>query len=268
MADWHKNGVFWGICWVLGCVLLTCCKGESPDSTVTISAASSLAEAIQDLQAAYSRQHPEQALSINIGGSSSLARQILAGAPVDVFLSANSDQLDRLVQKGFVRQRRAFTTNRLVVVVPVGSTSKGPYTSLGPILEQTTGPIVIGDRAVPAGAYAHRALEKYDLLDRNRSRLVLMRNVRQVLGAVASGNAEVGFVYATDVDVAGGDVRVVWEVPEGDVGSIVYEAGLVRRDGAGSANAQAFYRWLQSEPARSILQARGFEPIQEGDRTP
>ncbi len=195
------------------------CRADRGARVVRISAASSMTESITALARAWEKRHPGVRVMVNAAGSSTLARQILSGAPADIFVSADPIQMDRVAAAGLVSERRALLTNRLVLI----SGRSGDAAGL----------VAVGDDAVPAGAYARKyiAAARPDFADR----LVSFANVRQVLAAVVSGNAAFGFVYETDARLAGGAVRIVARAPIADSGPIVYPIALLRNASAEAA---------------------------------
>ena len=192
---------------------------------------------------------------LSFGGSNDLARQIRAGAPAEVFVSASAERMDEVQRAGLVRaaDRVDLLSNRLVVVVPAGATV-APATA-----EDLTRVrrLALGDpQAVPAGIYARQWLEKRGLWERVRDRVVPTLDVRAALAAVESGNADAGIVYRTDAAISR-RVRVAFEVPADEAPRIVYPAALLA--GARGPAARAFFEHLRSPEAREVFERLGFE---------
>lgn len=222
-----------------------------------MSAAASLTDIMYELERAFEAEQPGTNVVLTTGGSSTLARQILNGAPADVFVSADSRQLDVLAEAGLVAESFPLLGNELVLVAH-SETNLNTTLSLEELIKTTSGRIAVGDAAVPAGEYARSFLSRAGLTDNTAARLVSLTHVRHVLATVQAGNAELGFVYATDVAVARGSVRILHRIPESRTGPIVYPVALLRHDGAASARAREFTTWLRGAAASEILRSAGF----------
>ena len=205
---------FWGCsCACLAaCLLVMALSGcRNKHVSLTISAAASLQETLVDVESAYRTGHETVDFRNNFGSSGTLAREIEQGAPVDVFISAAAKPMDDLEGKGLIATgtRKNLLRNSLVLIAPLDSRMQG-FTELG---DRSTRLIAMGDPAsVPAGAYARQTLNALHLYDQVKGKLVLGKDVRQVLTYVETGNADAGFVYATDAEVSG-RVRVVDNCP-------------------------------------------------------
>jgi molybdate transport system substrate-binding protein len=221
-------------------------------------AAASLKNALDDV-AALLPSRP----TISYGASSALARQIEAGAPAQVFVSADRDWMDYLQQKKLIRDstRRNILGNKLVLIAPAGSTVKadiGPGLPLAQLLGD--GRLATADpAAVPAGKYTKAALEKYGVWNSVAGRLAPAENVRAALQLVARGEATLGTVYATDAAVEP-KVRVVAAFPDASHPPIVYPAALTAAAPAAGPAAD-FLKLLSSPGARAIFQKYGFTPL-------
>ncbi|MGE5126960.1 MAG: molybdate ABC transporter substrate-binding protein [Betaproteobacteria bacterium] len=222
---------------------------------LVVFAAASLVDALQGLGKAF-RQRTGQAVVFAFGGSGDLARQIRAGAPASVFVSADSLRVDELERAGLVRPADRFEllSNRLVVVVPAGSSgapaSARELTSLRRI-------VLADPQTVPAGAYARQWLERAGVWAALRERVVPALDVRAALAAVEAEAAPAAVVYATDAS-GSRRVRVAFEVPAADAPRIVYVAALL--SGAGPA-ARQFLAYLRSPEAGAVFRRFGFTPL-------
>src|SRR5690242_11343745 len=166
---------------------------------VILSVAISLKEVTEDLGRTFMASHPGVTLRYNFGASGDLQKQIEAGAPVDVFLSAAQRQMDELEKQNLiaVSSRRAFARNVLVVIKPADSSVD--IAKPADLLEARVKRIVIGSpKTVPAGQYAEESLRALGLWDRLQPKLVFSENVRQALDYVARGEVDAGLVYTTD----------------------------------------------------------------------
>ena len=215
---------------------------------VRVSAASSLRESLSAVAAAFEGETGTDVV-LSFAGSSQLARQIAAGAPVDVFFSANAAWMDDLEARGAVvaGSRVDLLSNSLVLIAPVAAEGDDPFALLG------DGRVAMGlVEAVPAGIYGKAAFEKLGWWERIAPRVVQGDNVRAALRLVARGEAALGVVYATDA-VVEPKVRVVWVLPDPEP-PILYPVVQVRS----GEEAAAFMAFLQSEAALEIFRAAGF----------
>jgi len=217
-------------------------------------AAASLADALGEIGKDFEARTGLRVV-LGCGGSNDLARQIRAGAPAQVFVSANAERMDEMQGAGLVRaeDRVDLLSNRLVVVVPAGA--KVVPATAGDLTRVRR--LALGDpQAVPAGIYARQWLEKRGVWERVRDRVVPTLDVRAALAAVESGNADAGIVYRTDGAISR-RVRVALEVPADETPRIVYPAALLA--GARGPAARAFYEHLRSPAAREVFERLGFE---------
>jgi molybdate transport system substrate-binding protein len=245
----------------LACVatfLLVALIGALPvtGQELTVSAAISLRDALEDITPAFEAAHPGVTVNLNLGASGDLQRQIEGGAPVDVFVSAASRNMDVLYNRGAIdpRTQRDVACNKLVVVTP--AQRGGDMRELEDLAGG--GRIAIGNpRTVPAGQYAREALESAGLWDKLQRSLVYAENVRQALEYVARGETDAGFVYRTDVNAVAGMVRIAFEVDPTTYNAIVYPAAVV----AGSRQrrlAREFVDFLVTPTATAAFRDRGF----------
>lgn len=198
---------------------------------VTVFAAASLTDAMTATARAYEAERDVR-LRLSFAASSTLARQIAAGAPADIYVSANDDWMRYLTERGLVADgtRVAPIGNRLVFVAPaaspVNAIEAGPHLDLAGLLGG--GRLAIGDPAhVPAGIYARQALEALGLWRAAEPRLALANDVRAALVLVERGEAPLGIVYRTDAQRTGG-VKTVGTVPADSHAAIAYPFAIVR----------------------------------------
>lgn len=230
------------------------CHRPQPE-VVTVSAAASLTEALQEIEGVYQQSHPEVELRNNYGSSGTLAREIENGAPVDAFVAAASRPMDELEARHLVvaESRRNLLRNSLVLIAPRGS----QLSSFEQLRDSHVRTIALGDPAsVPAGQYGRQVLASLHLLEGLKARLVLAKDVRQVLAYVETGNADAGIVYATDA-LTSPKVQVVATAPEATHDPIVYPAAAIA-NGQHEQAARAFIEYLGTAPARSVFVRRGF----------
>lgn len=228
------------------------------DAGLTVFAAASLKEALDDAAAAY-RKQTGVPVRVSYAASSALARQIEQGAPADVFFSADLEWMDYLQQRNRldVATRRSLLGNRLVLIAPRASKAqvdlRRPATLLAALGD---GRLAVGQtRTVPAGKYAKASLESLSLWSGVRPRLAESESVRAALMLVARGETPLGIVYASDAK-SEPDVRVVATFPEDSHPPIVYPVAALR--GARAAQAARFLQWLASPAADALFTKRGF----------
>lgn len=225
---------------------------------INVSAAASLTDALKEIDGAYEAATGDHVV-LNLGASSTLARQIEEGAPADVFVSADEAKMNALAGKNLVvvSTRRPLLRNSLVVVVAVDSALKidAPMALAGEAIKR----LALGEpQTVPAGIYAREFLTRVGLWEKLRARVLPCDNVRAALAAVEAGNADAGIVYKTDAAISH-KVRVAYEVPEAQGAPIVYP-GAVLTGAKQPAAAQKFLDYLAGEPARRVFEKFGFRP--------
>lgn len=199
-------------------------------------------------------------LRFNFGGSNTLARQIVEGARVDAFLSADATQMDVVERAGRVvaGTRIDFVSNHLVVVAsrPPNAPSIRPDDLAGPTVRR----VAMGDpQGVPAGVYGRQWLEHVRLWGGVQAKVVPLPSSPAVLAAVREGRADVGIVYLSDVTNRHGDVRVMHHVATADAPPIMYPAAVIT--GGRIPLAREFVTFLRSPRAQEIFAAAGFRPL-------
>lgn len=237
--------------------LLACARTSEADE-LTVSAAVSLANVFTAIARDYEAQHPGTHVNLNFGASDVLLKQIEQGAPADVFASADEATMDRAASAGRIdaASRRDFAATTLVLVVP---DTNGPVPArLDELTQAAYARIAIGNPdSVPAGRYARQALSAAKLWDALQPKLVEAQNVRQALDYVARGEAEAGFVYATDAASQTSKVKVALTVPAAT--PVRYPAAAVGTCKQKPA-ACDFVRFLLGPRSRATLSRFGFIP--------
>lgn len=223
---------------------------------IQVAAAASLTDALKEIGAAYQAATGDRPV-FNLGASSTLARQIEEGAPVDVFLSADEAKMDALAKKNLIaaNTRRVLLHNSLVVVVLSDSPLK--IEAPAAIASDAVKRLALGETStVPAGIYAREFLTRTGLWEKVQARVLPSDNVRAALAAVESGNAEAGIVYKTDAGISK-KVRVAYEVPAAQSPVITYPGAVT----AGSKQAEAakkFLDYLCKDEAVKVFEKFGF----------
>jgi len=227
------------------------------ERSILVSVAISLEPALSELAALFERSHQGTELLLNAGGSGVLSQQARRGAPVDLFVSASPVELDRLEAEGLLSpsERRIVASNRLVIVVPRGTT---PPARVEELIDRRFDRIAVGNPATaPVGRYTRQALDALGLWDSLAPRLVQGENARQVLDYVSRGEASAGLLYRTDADLLPDRVELGPELPAGSHQPIRYEAAVLN-DAEQARLAGEFLDLLVSETGLQVLRSHGF----------
>jgi len=241
------------VCPALTCALFLAMATPGRAADLTVFAAASLTDALTELGHTFGKRYREHVM-FSFGASSDLARQIKAGAPADVFFSADVTRMDEVTQAGLVdpAARRDVLSNQLVIVVPEGSTA----TIAGPNdLTRLTWIALANPESVPAGVYARTWLTSLGLWDQMKAKVVPTLDVRAALAAVEAAHAEAGIVYATDAAISK-RVRVAYRVPREQGPPIVYVLAPLKN--ATSPVAGRLAAFLASRDAATVYQRFGF----------
>jgi molybdate transport system substrate-binding protein len=243
---------------LLPIVLLACGNAAAAAEVLTVFAAASLTNVLQEVGAAFTRQ-TQVPVRFSFAGSSALARQIESGSPADVFIPADREWMDYLEARGLIAPatRIDIVSNALVLIAPADSALR---VRIGPDMDLTAalgpaGRLATGDpSSVPVGRYAQAALTRLRAWDAVARRIVAADNVRTALNFVARGEAPLGIVYATDARSEPG-VKVLDTFPADSHEPIIYPAATTA---GGRAQAAQFVRYLASPGARTLFEAAGF----------
>lgn len=249
--------------WLLIAVLLTLfpmAPVPAQADTYTIFAAASLKNALDAAVAAYEKETGDT-VRVSYAASSALARQIEAGAPADIFISADLKWMDELQGKNLIQanSRRNLLGNDLVLVAPKASGTKidlKPGVDLLPYLKN--GPLAMADpAAVPAGIYGKAALTKLGVWNSVEAKVARAEDVRAALRLVARREAPLGIVYRTDAN-AEPQVEVAGIFPPGSYPPVTYPAALVTH---AQGRAHALLDFLESPAARPYFEQQGFKVL-------
>jgi molybdate transport system substrate-binding protein len=224
---------------------------------LTVSAAISLKDALDEAKQLYTKENPSVMIAANYGASGTLQLQIEQGAPVDIFVSAAPKQMDALEAKGLLLAgtRLDLVRNELVLIVPKDS-SLG-IAAFQDLKRANVKRIALGEPAtVPAGQYAKEALTLLGFYDAVNSKAILAKDVRQVLTYVETGNVDAGIVYATDA-LSSSKAKVVAMAPANSHSPIVYPAAVIKAS-MNPAAARAFLGFLSGPRGLAIFQKYGF----------
>jgi molybdate transport system substrate-binding protein len=226
-------------------------------ASISVSAATSLYNAFQDIAKAYVQQYPEDQVQLNFGASGALLQQMQNGAPVDVFASADQQTMDQAQARNLVqaKDRINFVNNTLVLITP----KKSDLTIRGLPDLQHSGikHIALGNPAyTPAGRYAQAAMEQAQIWSKVQPKIVNVNNVRQALDYVANQSAEVGFVFGTDAAIMLDKVSVAATIPTSKPISYPIARTVASKE---PTAANRFIHFIQSAKGQQILKHYGFQ---------
>ena len=232
---------------------------SAQDKTITVFAAASVKNALDDIDAAYTAKTGVK-ITVSYGPSSGLAKQIEQGAPADVFISADTDWMDYAISKKNINEssRMNLLGNTVVLIAP--KDSKVEDVNIGPGFDLAKlagdGKIATGDvKSVPIGKYAKAALEKLGSWQAAEPKFAMADNVRAALTLVARNEAGLGIVYSTDAKVEPG-VKVVGTFPADSHPAIIYPFAATTTAKPETADYLAF---LRSTAAKNIFEKYGFK---------
>jgi molybdate transport system substrate-binding protein len=231
---------------------------QAQDKSITVFAAASMKNALDDVDAAFTKQTGIKVVA-SYDASSALMKQIEGGAPADVFVSADLKWMDYGAQKKLTKDdtRVNLLGNTLVLIAP--KDSKVDHVTIAPGFDLAKlagdGRIATGDvKAVPVGIYAQAALEKLGVWSAVEPKMAMTANVRAALVLVARGEAPLGIVYSTDAKVEPG-VKIVGVFPDDSHDPIIYPVAATV---GAKPEATAYLAFLRSQTAKTIFEAYGF----------
>jgi molybdate transport system substrate-binding protein len=229
------------------------------DKTLTVFAAASMKNALDDIDAAYTARTGVK-ISVSYAASSALAKQIEQGAPADVFVSADTDWMDYAIKQKTINEptRVNLLGNTLVLIAPkdskIDNVSIGPGFDLARLVGD--GKIATADvKSVPVGKYAKSALDKLGAWEAAEPKFAMTENVRAALALVARGEAVLGIVYSTDAKVEPG-VRIIGTFPADSHPAIIYPIAATTAAQPETADYLAFVR---SSAAKATFEKYGFK---------
>jgi molybdate transport system substrate-binding protein len=262
MARTGRFQLLAGICVVLLSLLVSVGGSAAQSRDILIFAAASLKNAVDEIGAEYQRETGKKAVA-SYAASSALARQIEAGAPADIFISADLDWMNYLQTRGLVRPdtRATLLANRIVLIGPKDSGLPTATIEPGfPLIRLLGGGrLAMGDTsAVPAGKYGKAALQSLGVWDTVKARIAQAESVRAALALVSRGEAPLGIVYRTDA-AAEPNVRILGTFPESTHPPILYPVAILA--GSAASDAPAFLAFLRAPAARTAFEREGFVVI-------
>lgn len=226
---------------------------------ITVFAAASMTNVLQQIGDEYKKQHPEDTLTFSFAGSSTLAKQIEQDAPADLFVSADQKWMDYVAEKQPAKTKniKVLAENALVLIAPKDNPIK-VATVKDINFKSAIGDsyLAVGDDNVPVGRYAKKALENLGLWADVENRVSKAKDVRAVLAYIERGELPLGIVYSTDAKVSD-KVKVVAEFPQESYGKVVYPAATL----SDKAEAKRFLDFLSSPTALSAFEKAGFKTV-------
>lgn len=227
-------------------LLLTGCQSQS-DETTNVAVATNFYVTAQTLEREFEKQS-DYDISLISGSTGQLYAQIKNGAPYDIFLSADQDRAVKLVEEGLANERFTYAMGRLVLWRP-----ENKMVSLETLMAGNFKRLAIANPALaPYGRAAQEVIATLDISDK----IVMGENVGQVYSLIKTGNADLGFIAYSQIEVDNITADNFWAVPSALYSSIIQDAVFLN---SGKAEAQAFYRFLQSDRARDIIQSSGYD---------
>ncbi len=242
-------GIILGLAALLLGGLFTGCSSEGNSKSITVAAASSLSGAFEAAKSEFEASHPGTSITLSFGSSSSLAQQILDGAPLDVFAAADNDTMQR-VAKDLAGRAATFTTNTLEIMV-----EKGNPLGISTLSDLARPDLIYITCApeVPIGKYSAEVLKRADVTVAPRS---LEPDVKGIVTKITSGEADAGIVYSTDV-VAAGDRATGVIIPMKQNVMASYPIARLQR-AKNNSTAAAWIDFINGTEGQTILTRFGF----------
>ncbi|VEP17373.1 putative ABC transporter substrate-binding lipoprotein YvgL [Hyella patelloides LEGE 07179] len=235
----------------------------TPSTQLTVSAAASLKNVMEEIEPIYQQKHPETEIIYNFASSGSLQRQIEQGAPVDVFISAATNQIDALEKQDLllIETRQDLLKNQMVLVTPESHAKNDlKIDNFEDLTTKEITMIALGEpESVPAGKYAQEVLTSFEIADKVNSKAVYGKDVRQVLNYVATGNVDAGIVYRTDAQVSD-NVQIVATAPETSHSPVIYPIAVMK-DSDNSEAATQLIEFLTTPEAQAVFKEHGFVSV-------
>lgn len=233
-------------------------EAEKKPVTLTISAAASLKDSMEEIKKVYTEANSNVTINYNFGASGALQQQIEQGAESDLFISAATKQMDALKDKGLILDDTKVNLLGNSVVLVVRSDYSGSL-DFKDVDGSKVNKIGLGEpKSVPVGQYAEEIFTSLNTLDKVKAKAVYGKDVREVLSWVETGNVDAGVVYATDakasdkVKVAATASKDLYKTP------VVYPAAVIKAS-KNADDAKAFLEFLKGSKAKEVFEKYGFE---------
>lgn len=225
--------------------------------TLTVSAAASLKDSMNEIKQLYTKEHPNVTITYNFGSSGSLQQQIEQGAPADIFMSAATKQMDALKSKNLLVNDtiKDLLKNDVVLIAPKASSNVISFQDLA---SDKVKKIALGEiKSVPVGQYSQEILKNLKLMDKVSPKAVYGKDVKEVLTWVETGNVDAGIVYKTDALVSD-KVKVIAAAPADSHKDVIYPAAVVKASKNQDA-AKKFLEYLSGDEAQKVFEKYGFK---------
>ena len=250
-----KNNMKRIIALLLSLTTLLVSLSATASQKITVFAAASLTNAMQDIATSYKKEHKDTEIVFSFASSSVLAKQIEQGAPADIFMSADQKWMNYLIEHKITTEKQNLLKNGLVLIAPkqskldkVDINAETNWQTILPKGER----LAVGDPDhVPAGLYAKESLTNLGVFDKLLPQMAPASNVRDALMLVERNEATLGIVYSTDAKVSD-KVKIVGNFPADTFKAIEYPITLLKPE------AKEFYQYLNSPTAQNIFQKYGF----------
>jgi molybdate transport system substrate-binding protein len=255
----YKNNHIFSIVSLCLLSVLPFTSGCSKPSQVelNVSAAASLTDALKEVNELYMQQNTNVTITANFASSGTLQQQIEQGAPIDVFISAASTQMDKLQEEELILNdtRQNLLNNAVVLIVPADSDLG--ITGFSDLTTDKVKQIAIGDpEFVPSGIYGKQAFDVFGIYEQIKEKLILGIDTPHVLGYVESGNVDAGIVYSTDAALTD-KVKVVANAPAEVNNKIVYPVAVIK-DSKNVEAAKDYITFLFSDEVKGVFEQYGF----------
>lgn len=239
---------------VLGLSLSGCSKDSKEKQNIMISAAASLKEPMEKIKDLYEKENDVN-ITLNLGASGTLQKQIEEGANCDIFISASPKQINELEKKDIIKKdsKIDLLQNKLVIVSNKESNKK--FDPNNNELKFSIGT----PKVVPAGDYAKESLEKMGIYEKLKDKIVYAKDVRQVLSYVETNNVDFGIVYKSDV-LSSDKCKIYEEVNDNMHKPIVYPAAIVANK-KNEPQSEKFLKYLNITESKEIFEKHGFECV-------
>ena len=231
-------------------------SSEVYSEEIVLASAVSLREPMEEIVSRFEVSHPDSEVRIVFGASSTIARQIEFGAPIEIFISADARWVDYLVRLSRVDKSDTFSigSNRLVVINKKGAALD--IESGSDLVSGEVERVALPPESVPLGRYARVWLDGQGLSGSIDSRAIVTEHARATTAAVEHGHADAAIVYRTDA-LGSSEVEISFEIPAVDQPEIIYSAALLR-PASKNKNAQEFFAYLKTPETSAILEQAGF----------
>ena len=240
---------------ILTVAIVSCAKRDE----LTISAAISLRAPLLEIANKFNLTYPHSQLDFNFGSSGSLRHQIENGAPVDIFISAASDDMETLLNKGLAERNshKSILANSLILITHNSNNTINNFADLN---KPSVGKIAVGEfNSVPVGRYAKETLLSMELLEKLRPKLVFAKNALQAITYVQSKNVEAGLVYKTDA-LKSKNVKIVAAVDPSTHRPINYYRAIIQNSPQ-SELANTFLHFIEEKSSLQLFQDYGFRTV-------